>query len=119
VIRDGFLLEDTSKKYSLGCLTENKRVGYLSEFSFKEDVVCGQGPDYNCTIPENICGGSASSIVKYDYAIKYGFYNYFSIVVKTLGVFLGWILLTYLIYYRALLYIIFGGKKHPDNSQNH
>lgn len=116
LIIPNFLRENTLKDYSLGCLVKNGRVEYLSEFSFEENLVCDGGPNYNCVIPKSICGGDASNIVKYDYEIKYGFSNYLSIAVKTLGVFLGWILLTHLIYYKALLYIIFGGKKHADNS---
>lgn len=117
-----FLQENTLKDYSLGCLLKNGRIEYLSEFSFKSfegGATCTSDPDSICTIPKNICGGVASSIVKYDYEIRYGFYNYFSIAIKTLGVFLGWILLIYLIYYKALLYIIFGGKEHTGISNNH
>ncbi len=105
--------------YSLGCLNKSDVPEYLSEYSFKDNVICDQKTGLNCYIPQSICGGIASNIVKYDYEIRYGFYNYFSIAIKTLSVLLGWILLTYLIYYKALLYIIFGGRKHADNSSTH
>lgn len=106
-----FLQQNTLNDYSLGCLIGDNEVEYLSEFSFKEEAICGSGPEYKCTIPKNICDGNASNIVKYDYETKYGLLNYFYITLKTFGVFVGWILLTYLIYYKGVIYIIFGGKK--------
>lgn len=115
VVIPSFLQQNTLKDYSLGCLLGDNKVEYLSEFSFKDDTVCTSGPEYKCTIPRSICDGNASKIVKYDYEIKYGFFNYFSIALKTLGVFVSWVLLACLIYFKGLLYIIFGGKKHENN----
>lgn len=119
LIPESFVSQNDLSNYSLGCLNKDGVPEYLSEYNFKNDITCDQKTGLNCHVPKNICGGIASNIVRYDYEIKYGFYNYFSIAVKTLGVFLGWVLLTYLIYYKALLYIIFGGKKHTDHAQNH
>lgn len=109
---ESFISEDDLKDYSLGCLQKNGKVEYLSEYSFKDGTTCDDKTGITCTISKNVCGGDASSIVKYSYETKYGFANYFSVTIKTLGVLIGWIVLAYLIYYKALLYIIFGGKKH-------
>lgn len=111
---DSFILSD----YSLGCLNRNGVPKYLSEDSFKNDITCDQKTGLSCYVPKSICGGITSNIVKYtkyDYEVKYGLYNYLPIATKTLGVFLGWVLLTHLIYYKALLYVIFGGKRHTDH----
>lgn len=117
-----FLYRVDLSNYSLGCLNKDGIPDYLSEDSFRNDVICDQKTGLDCGVPKNICDGIASNIVKYDesdYEIRYGFFNYLSIAVKTLGIFLGWILLAYLIYYKALLYIVFGGAKHTDNSRAH
>lgn len=110
-----FISQNTLKDYDLGCLQDNGKVEYLSEYSFKDDVMCDKETGVICTIPKNICGGNASNIVKYNFEIKYGFSNYVFIALKTLGVIIGWVLLAWIIYYKGLLYIIFGGKKHENN----
>lgn len=112
---ESFISQNDLKDYSLGCLREGGNIEYLSEYLFKENTNCDEKMGISCTISKDICGGNSSNIVKYDYEVKYLFSNYFSIVIKTLGVFIGWILLAHLIYYKALLYIIFGGKKPKNN----
>lgn len=112
---ESFISQNDLKDHSLGCLQGSGKVEWLSEYSFKEGVVCDQKTGITCTVPKNICDGNSSNIVKYDYEIKYGFSNYFSIFLKTIGVLIGWALFAYIVYYKGLLYIVFGGKKGDDN----
>ena len=106
-----FLQQNSLKDYSLGCSVGSHKVEYLSESSFEKSVECSEGPDYKCTVPQSICGGSALKIVKYEYEIRYQFTNYIFITLKTVGTLLAWVLITLIFYYKGLIYIIFGGRK--------
>jgi hypothetical protein len=109
--KESFLSEYDLKGFLLGCKQPNGRVAYLSEISFKEEVTCDNQTGVSCFVPRSICNGDASNIVKYDYETRYGFRNYTSILLKTVAVFLVWFSVAYLLYYKAVLYVIFGRKR--------
>jgi hypothetical protein len=98
--------------YLLGCINKDNKIDELSIFLFEKNVVCSTGPNYKCEVPQNICKGNILNIVKYDYHIKYNFFNYISIIFKSLIVVIGWILVVNLLYYKGIIYIIFGNKKN-------
>lgn len=106
-----FLEQNDLKNHSLGCLRDDGKVEWLSDYLFKGDIVCDQETGVICTIPENICNGDASRIVKYESNIEYSLENYVSIVIKALLTLILWSLLFYIVYYKGFLYVIFGSKK--------
>jgi hypothetical protein len=108
---ESFVSQKNLKNYYLGCLQDNGKIENLLEFTFIDGVACDKETGVNCTIPKNICNGNFSDIVMYDYEIRYGFKNYVFISLKAFGVLIGWVLFAYVVYYKGLIYIVFGDKK--------
>ena len=101
----------------LGCLRDDGRVYFILSSRFA-DVFCSNFSLYKldpesttCDIPPNICNADASRIVKYTSTVNYDIGNYSNIAWKVLLIVLIWILLVHLLYYKALLYIIYGSSK--------
>lgn len=96
-----------SLKGELGCLTTNSRVTILPEYDFRR-IDCDLDRTVVCNIPQDVCEGDASRIIKYKGDVQYTITNYFSILTKVLLVLIAWGTTCYILYYKMFLYVIFG-----------
>jgi hypothetical protein len=61
-----------------------------------------------CEVPQSLCGGNISQIVRYEETTRYGLRNFANIAARTLAVALVWMSLGLLFYYKVFIYVVFG-----------
>jgi len=108
---ESFVQENDLAGYSLGCQQPDGTVSRLSADLFESWTNCDKSTGLSCTISSNICDGDASKVIKYDTQVRYQFINYVYISLKSITVAGAWAVLAYLLYYKMLIYIIYGSKK--------
>lgn len=96
-----------SLKGELGCLTTNSRVTILPEYDFRS-IDCDLERTVVCNIPQDVCGGDASRIIKYKGSVQYTITNYFNILTKVFLTLTLWTIACYVFYYKMFLYVVFG-----------
>ncbi len=96
-----------SLKGELGCIITNGSVTILPEYDFRS-IDCDLDRTVVCNIPQDVCGGDASRIIKYKGDVQYTITNYFNILTKVFLVLIAWGTTCYIFYYKMFLYVIFG-----------
>ena len=117
LIFDSFLSEDALSG-SLGCVQTNGSIQWIPDYEAKGKIDCNLQNSDSCYVPKSICTGEASNIVKYRTFIRYDLGNYFRITVRTLASTLLWVALCLTLYYRALIYVIYGRAIHNKVMNN-
>jgi len=108
----------SSLRHSVGCLSDDGTIISEGIDFFLADDFCTalefRGTvfgDYTCIIPIELCGSDSSKLINYTTTTYTTLGDYLSIGIKVLLIMIAWILLVHLIYYKALLYIIYGSNK--------
>lgn len=96
-----------SLKGELGCIITNGSVTILPEYDFRR-IDCDLDRAVVCNVPQDVCGGDTSRIVKYKGDVQYTITNYFNILTKVFLVLVAWGTTCYILYYKMFLYVIFG-----------
>lgn len=112
-------MNDKNLSGILGCLKDDGSVEWLSEDFAKELVDCKVSKaSSHCYVPQSVCGGKASSVVRYNSYVDYSVGNYSRVATEALLTTLLWIALCLSIYYRGAIYIIFGSQEKPTRVTN-
>ena len=99
---------------NLGCLETDGSIKNLDNDLFISGVRCDKETGINCTFQDSVCGGDPKKIVSLQQdgdKVSFSFKNYLKIITNTLLVMIIWIILSYLIYYKGIIYTIFGRKE--------
>jgi hypothetical protein len=108
-------LEDHELAGLLGCVQPNGTIEWVSDYEAKGKIDCNVRGSADCYVSTAICGGDASKLVKYNTWVTYTMRNYARIAVKTLLATLLWLAAALTIYYRGVIYVVYGSPLKDHN----